>query len=226
MDLEGRGGGRRCLDFQGDAVRDVQAGVAPLRLDEAHHVAGQTLGLEVVVDGGVEGHDPDPVGEGATLLGVAGTQHELEFAGLEPDVPGEDPVVGPLPVPGPHGGGDALGVGPEPGPEGGMHEGEHLVGDPAHLVGEHDLFDVDLVVDQLDERAQAFGSGRGHGQAAQGESGPQALGFADGVGGGAHVAHQVHGFDQLGVGGQLTGGGPVGQVDAAAHRSAPATPIR
>ena len=38
-----------------------------------------------------------------------------------------------------------------------MHQGEDLLGHAAHLVGEHDLFDVHLVGDQVDEGREALG---------------------------------------------------------------------
>ena len=107
-----------------------------------------------------------------------------------------------------------------------MDEGEDLVGHAPHLVGEHDLFDVDLVGDELDERTEPFGIGGGHGEAAQRQARPSAVGLAHRVGGGAHVSDEVHDLDQGRVGGELVGAGPVGQVDAALARSGPGTPTR
>ena len=58
-------------------------GLAALGLDQADDVAGRALGLELVVDGGVEGHHAHVAGQGAALVGVAGPQHELVLARLE-----------------------------------------------------------------------------------------------------------------------------------------------
>ena len=144
--------------MQSDTCRP---GLAPLGLDEADHVARRALGLEVVVDGGVEGHHAHVVGQGPALVGVAGAQDELVLTGLEAprrrrrrrrrcacQSPARTAAM------------TRWVSGPRRGPRAGGHEGEDLLGHVAHLVGEHDLFDVHLVLDELDEGPQPLGIAR------------------------------------------------------------------
>ena len=56
--------------------------LATLGLDQTDDVAGRPLGFEFGVDGGVEGDHAHVTGEGATVVGVAGAQDELVFAGI------------------------------------------------------------------------------------------------------------------------------------------------
>ena len=107
--LDGRRRRRRGHDLHVDAVRHVQPGVAPLGLDQPDDVAGQALGLELVVDGGVEGDHAHVVGQGPALVDVAGPEHELVLARLEAHAAGDDAVVGVVPIPGSHRGGDTVG---------------------------------------------------------------------------------------------------------------------
>ena len=186
--------------LQVDAVRDVQAGVAPFRLDEPDHVAGQAFGLELGVDGGVEGDHAHVAGQGPPLGVVAGAQDQLVLARLEgdalrPSTPSS--VRGQSPRP--HRGGDALGVLARGGARG--RRGTRVrTSSATPLTSSVSTTSLTFTSSSMRSTngAQALGTARGHRERAQRQAGPAAVGLAHGVGGRADVAHEVHGLDELG----------------------------
>ena len=59
-----------------DPIGDVQPGVAPRRLNEAHQVAAGALAFELLGRLGFELHDSGPIGERSRGVPVAGAQHQ------------------------------------------------------------------------------------------------------------------------------------------------------
>ena len=82
----------------------------------------------------------------------------------------------------------------------------------ADVVGQHDLADVDLVSDDVDERPQRLGVGRRHGHRRQRLAHPPTVGLAHRQRRRAHVADLVHRPHERLVAGQVLGKRPVGEM--------------
>ena len=108
---------------------------------------------------------------------------------------------------------DALDVLAEPGSEDPGVRSQLERADGLHVVGEHDVLHVDLVPDERGQGLEAVEVASGDGQAPQRQARPQAVVLPQPEGDRAHLANAVHRVDQLRIGGQRGGVGPVLEVD-------------
>ena len=174
----------------------MQACSLALILNQAHQVTGPALGLQGVVEGGVQDHegsrgqhgggqgvvvDLDAGGQGEG--GVLRLQHHRGT--IEQDVvEAHVPVLGELPLARLDGGEELGGELADLGTEGARVEGQVRPGLVAGGLGvqDPDLLDVDLLGHELAEGGQPSRVGRGDGQAAQRLAHAQLLGLAQAQG--------------------------------------------
>ena len=116
---------------------------------------------------------------------------------------------------------------PEPGAERGRDDAEDGLGQLADGLEQLDLLHVHLVGDQVGETAsRRLGTRGGHRQRRERQARPAPGRLADRVARRADLPGEVHRLDELGVGWQLVGVGPGGEVHAALRPSGPGRPPR
>ena len=199
------------LDAQVDAVGDGEVAVTPGLLDHPHEVAGLAFDLQVWRDHVVDPHDGPSRRRrrGAVVLGLH-RQHEL--AGIEPVTSGDELVALDDPLSLAHRSQDLLGVRTEPRSDH-RRDDLHRLPSERRWVGErHDLFDVHLVHDDVEERPQLLDVGRGDGEGGQRLPDPEALLLAHRQRRRTHVTDLVHRPPERFVARQVLRAWPIGEM--------------